>query len=1167
MLRIGPRVLVLWLALLGSSDVVFAQDVPAAPAAEAPAATAPEAIAPPATVLEDRLDVVIDSKGQAKEKRTWKVRIDDPRRCTAGLIAPDGLDGARDGVAQVFERLLVPPDATAPGTVFTLVSTRTRAFGPFSGVFFTAPDLPVVSASVSVTSASANLAVWSDTRGRPTFSRTNNARTATVTWEGLDVGQSGQVVWTTWKDWLQAGDRMEASLSGKLAGSREDLGRTLGSDLTGMSVATAAERVYAMVKYVPGGDERWEAAQPFQKATSAGEGSAIDRGTVLLALLRTAGFDARPAMFRPRTEIGSVPLSVPAPALMAHPAVAVYLPGRTVWIDPASERVAIPELPASMLGATVWVAGDAPFELPSPGVLDGDVAINVQTTMSADGSSLFTASVNAGGVGEEWLRTLLAPLSETDRQVTFQRLISVANPSIDRFAYDGSGIEDPYRPLQITLQGHLPAASKPYGTNGMIGDLHPLMAPALAAWLPSRILVHEEVSNVPPAGLAPIATTADEPKYNGDATVTRKFRREGAKITLISEAQRPYATSTAARDDAAESFLHSTASDGVHVIWLPPPTPDVVKSVRTAVSPSEGAVLESLLWWTNNGQPKKGAKAFKRAMTLTPAGDVGPLIDKFAVPDETRPWIALWEQARDDRERLQAIHGLASRGHTRDAWSYAVKLSESTPVPEVKVEALLLREDLQGPKPDPTRDAEATLLWKEPAELLAIADAAGKLIAATPDGDPRVLKRLAARAMDEEKFSDAEVLLERALKPGPDPEASVLLAEASADSGVTMGEVVERIDEAVLAAPFDADVISGAARATARVGRLDQALAYALAAARLRYDDPDRWFAVVPRALAYGDLGTALYAARRASDLRPTWKEAGASLALCATLARDSEGATLGGARSGVHLGAPGPSPTVDALLALTPDDALLALLQYHDAEVIASPQNLSLRAQLRLDAGMLDGAARDGALLAARHQNPRGVAIAFAATAGRLWSTSQLDALDAAARVDAVASATRMEWRLMSGTGDPQADAKTQKDDPRAQIILRAATSPDAVAAETPGSPAGLVDPVLKPPPSFKPNKILGGAKGVVAFSDPERATTILKVAKATGQLPPVLAQLYTPAAPAVRRIAGGGQVVRLDGGPIPLYAAIRIDGEGEITAVAYTPEAAVDALLRVAP
>ena len=86
----------------------------------------------------------------------------------------------------------------------------------------------------------------------------------------------------------------------------------------------------------------------------------------------------------------------------------------------------------------------------------------------------------------------------------------------------------------------------------------------------------------------------------------------------------------------------------------------------------------------------------------------------------------------------------------------------------------------------------------------------------------------------------------------------------------------------------------------------------------------------------------------------------------------------------------------------------VLALLTAREAEVVAEPKWLAIRAQLHLDAGQLDAAARDGLLLWSRYDRPDGMALAFAATAGR----GESEGLAGHLRGDAVRHRDRRERR-----------------------------------------------------------------------------------------------------------------------------------------------------------
>src|SRR5687768_2158287 len=141
---------------------LLAAAFPAPAVAQAPTtATTTRAAAAevPATVLEHRETVSVDSARRMSRTVSWTVRVDDPSGCAAGLIAPAGLDGASSRGATVLEGDLILPGDAAAGDTYTLTATTRGPQGGHSGVFATAPDLPVVSAVFEVRAA-ATLHVW-----------------------------------------------------------------------------------------------------------------------------------------------------------------------------------------------------------------------------------------------------------------------------------------------------------------------------------------------------------------------------------------------------------------------------------------------------------------------------------------------------------------------------------------------------------------------------------------------------------------------------------------------------------------------------------------------------------------------------------------------------------------------------------------------------------------------------------------------------------------------------------------------------------------------------------------------------------------------------------------------------------------------------------------------
>jgi hypothetical protein len=137
----------------------------------------------------------------------------------------------------------------------------------------------------------------------------------------------------------------------------------------------------------------------------------------------------------------------------------------------------VPDRPASLLGATVWVPGQLPFALPDLGVVDGRVSVETTVTVAGDGSATWSSSVGATGAAIEYLRQLLAPLDDAGRGEAIGRLALQGRPDIERLNVATSGVKQVEQALRITVSGFDAKAltAVDYGLRGTIAGL---VAPA-----------------------------------------------------------------------------------------------------------------------------------------------------------------------------------------------------------------------------------------------------------------------------------------------------------------------------------------------------------------------------------------------------------------------------------------------------------------------------------------------------------------------------------------------------------------------------------------------------------------------------------------------------------------------------------------------------------------
>lgn len=1115
----------------------------------------------PATVLRHEVVVTVDAAHRATTAVTWEVRIDDPAACAAGLIAPDGLDGATDGSATVLEDTLVIGPDTAAGTVFTLSAKHTtRHAGGQSGGFLTAPDLPVKAARLQLKVASSEpLHAWHDPTAVPDLGAAG-VRSLDLRWTDVPPEAPAQAVWSTWPDWMAAGGGIAEQVDERI-GDKKALGRELTDGYSGMHAADAFERVVYTVALDPHGPSDWSEARPASEVLAERRGSVVDRGVVLLSLLRLAGQDAEPGYYRPSTARGGFPVSVPAPAMLGRPVVVVHRDGGDVYLDLANESVAIPEVPAAMIGGVLWVPGDLPAPLVTTAATDGAVNLQGSVTVTSSGAASWTVELTASGTAQQALRELLAPLDEAGRTETLGRLVRIGRPGLERFAVTATGLEKTKNHVKITLSGNDTAAFSPLG-GGQMGEIPAILAPALAGWLPPNVRVRETLSITVPQMVEIIAASPAPSAQSEWALLTRDVERNGPRITAVTEAHRPYRVSSAGTEAAASAFLDAEAGRGVLVVAHPTVGKESIAQLReAAVEPVERYVLEALLWWRQRNAPK-ATKNLRFALLEHGGAATAAALGRYAA-SEARMWQFLGKSAADHgtaADRLAIAQAAEQADHGALAWAMAAELGADEKLePSGRADGLMLQLRLQPTtQPAEADDPEGFARWKAPEAALAEAEA---LVGAD---DPRVLlhrARLQGEAGDWKGALDRVVRIPEA---GRTAEAHAWHARALAETGAGAAALAP-LAAALASAPHDADVVGAASAVHARLGNRREAARYALIAARLDSDDAASWAAVVPAMLAAGDLPTAGLAARRAADLDPKGPDRAATLALVSALLHDQDGWSRARTLDPKVLPAVTSwPPPLSQMVELAPPEAMLAVLQQHDALVVADPALLGIRAQMRLDAGLLDEAARDGVLLAARHGQADGTALAFAATAGRLYSTTWKRDLDEAAAASPAARALRMEVALLLGTADPTTDAAGMSGDPRAAVIARLKSDAKALAAEVPGWAPDAKDPAFKAPSGCKTNARLGAAPGVAACSDAEASTATLRMV-ASDALPAPLHQLYTPSETGAEELPGGGRLVRLEGGAVPLFLArTRVEGDApvDVLALGFSAESAKRAL-----
>jgi tetratricopeptide (TPR) repeat protein len=471
---------------------------------------------------------------------------------------------------------------------------------------------------------------------------------------------------------------------------------------------------------------------------------------------------------------------------------------------------------------------------------------------------------------------------------------------------------------------------------------------------------------------------------------------------------------------------------------------------------------------------------------------------------------------------------------------------------------------LQGPRPPANAPAEAQAAWRSPETLLLEIEAQG-----AGQVDPRVTILQAERLIALGDGPGAAALLGPVAGP---PEVNALLAHAGALAGAPRDAVRDQLTAAVARAPDDPAVQAAAAAFWADLAEPELALEHALSAARITGRTPEPWDRVVQYALAAGDLRTATDAARRASDLDPTNASRAALWSDLAYGLADKAQTEEAWRRSG-QIGAPGSSPTwppsVEDRMALLPEGTL-AILEHASEVVEEAPALLALRAKLRIEAGRLDEAAHDGLLLAERHGDPDGWALAFAATVGRQRWTRVEEALE---QVDSpLARQARLEHHLITSPAPPGAAAA---DHPRGRALSEWLADPKAAAAADPQW-AGRRTPSVRPPPGYTPSPTLS-PPGIAGFVNAAGSALVFVGTDAAGTVsgtlpvPPPLGRVFTIRPRSAEHLGSSARRVQLAGGILPLWAAARPGAAGsgiaEVWCYAFTAAEAERALALTSP
>lgn len=1082
----------------------------------------------------ERLHVEVDF-ARSTTVETWTVGWDEGS-CTFDTELPDALDGAH----------LAEP-VTLDGHT-TVVLDRTRILdGAGSGsldAWRAEAQSTVVTFQVP---PSVPLQVFTDERAH----RFAGDRRLEIWWDVGDTS-SPELIWTTWSDWVSAGDALEQDVLSRVPSTR-DLGM-LGRSLRYARIPELLARLDEALELISDDTPGWDPGRPVEEVLASGQATPSERALVLLSMLRGAGFKASPAWYTPDDD-PRIPRTLPAPHLLPFPGIGVVEGRDVLYLDPGAVGARPPEVPARMRGGRVLVAGRHLTVPVDTGAPRGELRIAAELQVERSGEIHVTADLSAKGAAEQVLRGRLAGKDASQWSGEVLGWLAARTGQPRDLLVDVRGLEGE-APLTIRITYIEP--TKLQGTGRTLrGPLRDLLAPKLASLLPPGVTLEERLHVLPPEGS--IALTAVRPVHppSEGVLVNRTLHATDGELLLGSDWR-----VVGAR--ASEAELNRIPQESELLIF--PEDAGARRALKHLDLPyADVAVLDAMLLW-HLGQPEKARKRLDklhpRKLTVLELAD---LVARYVPPGDSRAWQALVQLLDNDHDRLVVIDHLVDTGARRLAWQLATFMAKKSPDPLTRARSLVQVARFQGPEqPDGQADPEGHRAWRDPVKLLE------KARSLAGEHEEIVRLELARAYLRQGTPMEAQELLDRAMET-PTPLTRAVRAEFGAMTGAYGIDVLGLAREAVQQAPNDPDVRESVGRALAFLGRRRQGVADILLSAELAGNDATRWLTAAGFAADFGDLRAAVFAARRASDLQPDGLVQGVRLQLLAKLARDEEALELAIQRSrGTDLYADS-GDDLDSLIALAedqvPQDPLdaeaglahpwkLALLRHHDGDVAASRTRLLERAELHYERGMMEDAALDGSLLLDRYRASEGARFVLAGVTSRFRHADPGSLIKRHLRSSSVRDADT-DLEIVLG-GRPSATGSGE----RRKTLSLMRSNPERVAQQATTWPVAMRDFELEGPPGFTRNRYLSSITGVKAWSDAERQMTVLVTERSTGNLPPPFANLYRTG-PTVLSTQRGATVVRLDGGALPLFAGVTLMDGRDVWGIALDPSAARDAVL----
>jgi len=244
-------------------------------------------------------------------------------------------------------------------------------------------------------------------------------------------------------------------------------------------------------------------------------GDCKDQATLLITMLRAAGFEAYPVLLLVGDGLDADFGLLPTPHMFNHVIAAVRQGDGWLFLDPTCDLCTADYLPdpdRAKHGLLVVGDGDRPgLQVVTDPFHPGDnfVESRVQAVLSAGGDLKATASISTGGFDSVWYRSILLSYRPGERRKVFEQLLNYTVPGGRLVSFDHSDLEDTHKPVEITEEFEKDGFAQKAGTVMLLPIPYPAQVPfpdyladqvgqqerihPLITW-PERIEVHVQIA-------------------------------------------------------------------------------------------------------------------------------------------------------------------------------------------------------------------------------------------------------------------------------------------------------------------------------------------------------------------------------------------------------------------------------------------------------------------------------------------------------------------------------------------------------------------------------------------------------------------------------------------------------------------------------------------------